>query len=107
MKPLKTADKATYLLSHFQHNGITKCHRKFVYRYLGLDIALCHPHNCSALILEQITIVPLMSENGMEMELISKLLIYLALIKFTISTGLVIYGRICRGIGLEKKNLYY
>ena len=39
----------------------------------------------------------------MEMELISKLLIYLALIKFTISTGLVIYGRICRGIGLEKK----
>lgn len=43
----------------------------------------------------------------MEMELISKLLIYLALIKFTISTGLVIYGRICRGIGLEKKNLYY
>lgn len=43
----------------------------------------------------------------MEMELISKLLIYLALIKFTISTGLVIYGRICRGIGLEKKILYY
>jgi hypothetical protein len=50
--------------------------------------------------------MPLMSEHGWGMELLLNVLIYLALIKFTISNGLVIYSHICWDGGL-KKILYY